>query len=247
VRILGDSQITNASISATNISSAGLTEKLQTFQLTDNMRTIGNTTIIDIDFAGDVNEVDAVALCGSNLSSNAVVSLSYSNTNIGTPDATIVLPQYSPLNQVFFLDSALEKRYWRISITDASISNLFIGYIYIGKYFQVPATAFGHGASFDMNSIPIVTPTGQGYGSKIYNSLPLDFTMYLNYAELVEYLNIKEVKQNIDPVLVVKYEDSLNLELYRPKYGVLVNESVPFPMIDDPLTYEVSDRLEERF
>jgi hypothetical protein len=247
MRILGDSQITNASIQATNIVSSGLTSKLQTYQLTDNMRTISNSTVIDLDFGVGSSVVDCVSLCGSNLSSAATVQLSYSDTNILAPDTTITLSDYSPLNQVFFLDTAISKRYWRISISDVTLSNILIGYIYIGKYFQVPWVEFGHEPFLQLNSTSSVTSTGQGYGIKTYNSMPVNFTMYMNYDDLDTYLSILQEKQNIDPVLLVEYDESYTLSLYRPKYGVLSNTSTAYPISGNNYAYTISGRLEERF
>jgi len=247
MRILGDSNITLADITATNIISSALTDKLKTFTLTDNLRTIANTTRIDLIFNGEVPTVDCVGLCGSNLTSSSVITISYSDTDINSPDDSIVITDFSSLNQVLFLDAAISKKYWRINITDTSISTIFIGYLYIGKYFQVPAVEFGHTPSLNLFSNPSVTDTGQGYGSKIYNSLPLDFTMFMNYTELEEYFTILQEKQNIDPVLLIPYEESLALSLYRPRFGALINEENPYSMNNDIFEYGISSRLEERF
>jgi len=247
MRILGDSQITNADITATNILSAALTNKLQTFQLTDNMRTIANSTQIDFTFNGVIPDLNCIALCGSNLSPAAVVTLSYSDTDINSPDDSIVLPIFSTLHQVFFLSSVLNKKYWRITIADTGNSILFFGYLYTGVYFQVPAVQFAHGAALSIFSNGQFTPTGQRYGSKLYNGLPVDFTMFLEYDDLEEYFAIKQSKQDIDPVLLIEFEESYAMSLYRPKYGVLITAENPYPMQNVPLTYEIPARLEEIF
>ncbi len=247
MRILGDSQITNADITATSIVSTALTNKLKTFQLTDNMRTLSNTTQIDIVYNGTVPDVNAIGLCGTNLTPSSVVTVSYSNTNIESPDASVVLSKFSTLNQIMYFATSLNKKYWRIAITDTGNSLLFIGYIYMGEYFQVPLVKFGHSAALDIFSNSSVTNTGQGYGSKIYNSLPVEFTMYANYADLAKYLTIVQEKQDIDPVLIVEYEESYDQDLYRPKYGILSNTTTPFATSGTNYAYEISVRLEERF
>ena len=53
MKILGDSQITNATITATNLLAASFADKLKTFPLADNLRTLANNTIIDLDFGTD--------------------------------------------------------------------------------------------------------------------------------------------------------------------------------------------------
>ena len=247
MKILGDSQITNATITATNILTSPLTKKLQTFQLTDNMRTIANSTVIDITFPGTIPDIDTIALCGTNLTPTAVINVSYSNTNINSPDDTILLDPFSTLNQIMFLVASLNKKYWRISITDTAVSQIFIGYIYIGVSLNIPYVEFGHNPSLDIFSNSNVTPTGQGYGSKIYNALQVEFTMLLNITQLEAYIEIVQEKQNIDPVIIVEYPLSYDNALYRPKYGVLSSTSVPYQMSHNNLRYAVSARLEERF
>jgi len=247
MKILGDSQITNADITATNILVPTQTDKLKNFQLTDNMRTIANSTVIDITFNGTIPNINSFALCGTNLTSNAVITLSYSNTDINSPENTITLPIFSTLHQVFFLANELNRKYWRISIIDTSLSTIFIGYIYTGVHFQVPFVGYGHEAFLDINSNSQITPTGQGYGSKIFNSMPVNFTMYANYADLEKFLAIIQEKQNIDPVLLIEYDNSYDLSLYRPKYGVLSNTSTAYPTREQNYAYEISARLEERF
>lgn len=247
MKILGDSNITSAVITATNIVAAALTDKLKTFQLTDNMRTLSDSTVIDFTFNGTVPNIDTIALCGTNLTSTSVINVSYSDTDINSPDATILLTPFSTLNQVIFLDAAINKKFWRVSITDTSQSTLFIGYLYCGVSLEIPFVEFGHNASLNIFSNSAVTPTGQGYGGKVYNSLPVDFTMFLNLDLLTSYIEIIQEKQNIDPVLLIEYIDSYDNALYRPKYGVLINADIPFPQNKNNLNYAVSARLEERF
>jgi len=247
VKILGDSNITAASITATNIISSALTDKLKTFTLTDNLRTISNSTRLDITFDGTIPNIDTIALCGTNLTPSAVVTLTYADVDINSPDGTVVLPTFSTLHQVFFLDASINKKYLRINIVDTGLSTINIGYIYAGVAIDIPFVEFGHVPGLNIFSNSSVTATGQSYGSKIYNSLPVDFTMLINYDLLESYMEIKQEKQNIDRVLIVEYIDSYDLALYRPKYGVLVGEETPFPISENNLTYAVSDRLEERF
>lgn len=154
---------------------------------------------------------------------------------------------FSSLNQVIFLGSVLNKKFWRVSIVDTSLSSLFVGYLYCGEYLDIPYVEFGHDAALDIFSNGEITPTGQGYGGKIYNALPVGFTMLLDYDTLEKYLIMKQTKQNIDRVLLIEYTESYGQSLYRPKYGVLTRTEIPYPMRDNPENYILSDRLEERF
>ncbi len=247
MKILGDSNITAATITATNIVSASFTDKLKTYQLVDNMLTIANSTVIDLTFASTVPNIDCFALCGTNLTSSSTISLSYSDTDIESPDATVALPLFSTLNQIWFLSSTLNKKYWRVTITDTSLASIFIGFIYCGVCLDIPVVEFGHTPSLEFLSETGVTKTGQGYGVKIYNASNVDFTMLINYATLTSYFAIKQLKQNVDPVLIVEYLESYNSDLYRPKYGVLSGTDIPYRSSRNNLQYSVSDTLEERF
>ncbi|MCP4395347.1 MAG: hypothetical protein GY804_13935 [Alphaproteobacteria bacterium] len=247
MKILGDSNITSADITATNTVSSLQAERLKTFQLSDCMRTLSNSTVIDFTFNGTVPNIDCISLCGTNLTSNATIVLSYSNTDISSPDASISLPLYSILNQVFFLSTELNRKYWRLTIADTSLTTLQLGYLYTGVALDIPYVEFGRIPSMDIFSNPAVSMTGQGYGSKLYNSNSIDFNMYMDIDLLKKYLAIKQVKQNIDPVLIVEYTESYDLDIYRPKYGVLINSENPYQKSHNHLQYSISDRLEERF
>ena len=247
MKILGDSQITNATITATNLLAASFADKLKTYPLADNLRTLSNSTVIDLDFGTDKNPIDTISICGSNLTATSTMSVSYSDTNILSPDATVSMTIFSTLNQVVLLPTALSKRYWRISLSDSAVSKINIGFMYIGAALNIDSVEFGHGASLNIFSNYAVSKTGQGFGSKTYNALPVDFTMYLDYTDLESYLAIKQANQNIDPVLLIEYPESYDSSLYRPKYGVLSGTEIPYPMVNNPLSYVISDRLEERF
>ena len=245
--ILGDSNIATSTLSATNVLSATVAERIKNFQLTDKLTTLTNSTDILFTYNNEIPDINMISLCGTNLSENAVVTVSYSDTNISSPDGSVTMTTFSTLNQVIFLGSTLNKKYWRISISDASLSTIFIGYLYCGVYLDIPFVEFGHSAAIQVFSNSSLTATGQQYGGKTYNALSVDFSMILDYDLLNDYAAIKLEKQNIDPVLMIEYIDSYDNVLYRPKYGVLINNEIPYPQNKNTLNYIIVDRLEERF
>jgi hypothetical protein len=247
MRILGDSNITAADVTATNVLAASFTEKLKNFQLTDKMITLTNETDIDFTFNGDIPGINQIVLCGTNLSPTAVVEVSYSDTDIESPDATISMQVFSTLNQVIFLDSVLTKKFWKVHVLDTGLSSLFVGYLYCGEYLDIPFVEFGHNAELNIFSNSSKSKTGQRYGGKTYNALPVDFTMLLNFDLLNDYIAIKLEKQNIDPVVLIEYIETYDNVLYRPKYGVLANTEIPYPQNRNTLNYAIDDRLEEIF
>lgn len=245
--ILGDPQITKATVTATNIGASIFSKKLQTFELADNMRVDNNSTVINIDFgAPGSGPIDFVGLCGTNLSELATIVLSYSDTDISNPDSQIVLPKYSEFNQIFTLATAIKKRYWRISITDTGNSALWIGYLYLGESIKLD-TIYPHTPQKNMVSKSAVTATGQEYGSKRYNFYSAEWNAAIGYDDIDKFMDIVNTRQNIEPVIVVEFPESIDKRLYRPKYGVLTQSEYPFLMSENPLYYEVSIKFEERF
>ena len=248
--LLADNQITNAEITATNSLSFAGEEKLQVFQLDNKFKASQGTTSILIDFGADVPDVSMVALCGTNISSSATMSLSYSDTT--TIENTISLPSFSVFNQVWVLDSSLNKRFWTIDISDsdsqgADTLGVEIGYIYIGEYTNINMVTFPHSPALNIISTPSTSATGQEYGSKSFNQNTIEFTATFSRSEVYNILKIIKDKQNIDPVLIVPFEDDIDDLLYPPRYGVLSADSYAYPMMDNPDLYELSLSHRETF
>ena len=250
MRLLADSQITNATVTTTNGLSFAPPEKMQIFQLADKYKANSGIDQIVMDFGTCTSVMNCVALCGSNLSSGASVSLSYSSTAPGSPEATISLPVFSNFNQVWFLPAAICKRFWVIDINDPDpqgSSAFELGYLYIGGYVQIDAPDFPISPALGVISQPATSGTAQEYGSKVMNQETTEFTAIFDETELIEMFNIIKEKQNIDPVLLVPFEDSLDSSLYPPRYGVLSGDSYAYPMVDTPGVYQLSLSHRETF
>lgn len=248
--LLADNQITNAEITATNPLSFAGEEKLQIFQLDNKFKASQGTTCITLDFGSDVPDIDMIALCGTNISSSATLSISYSDTT--TPGTPVTLPDFSTFNQVWILDTALNKRYWTIDIIDPdpqgdSAVGVEIGYIYIGESIKINMVDFPHTPTLNLISIPSTSATGQEYGSKMFNQNTMEFTATFTRVELYEILSVIRQKQNIDPVVIVTYEDAIDDQLYPPRYGVLSADSYAYPMAGTPNLYEIALSHRETF
>lgn len=250
MRILSDNQITSATITATNTLSFAAEEKMQIFQLADKFKASQGNTVITVDYGATPPPINCVALCGTNISSGATMTLSYSSTAPTTPEATISLPAFSNFNQVWFLVAALQKRYWVINISDPDPqgdNGVNIGYLFMGQYVQLDQTEFPLTPTLGVISQPSTSATGQEYGSKILNQESTEFSAFHDADELKTMLDIVRAKQNIDPVLLVPFEDSIDHPLYPPRYGVLSQDTYPYPMDGTPLYYRVSYTHRETF
>lgn len=250
LRILADSQITNATITTSNGLSFAPPEKMQIFQLADKYKAASGIDQIVMDFNSSSSGVNCVALCGSNLSSNATATLSYSDTAPGSPEDTITLPTFSNFNQVWFLPASLDKRYWVIDINDPNpqgSSAFELGYLYIGEYTQINSVLFPHTPTLNIISQPATSGTGQEYGSKVMNQNSIEFSADFTTDTLADMLEILQSKQNIDPVLLVPFEDSLDNALYPPRYGVLSSDSYAYPMDGTPGLYSLTLSHRETF
>jgi hypothetical protein len=248
---------------------------MQVFQLADKYKANSGVDEIFIDFGVGIPDINCVALCGSNLSSDATVTLQYSTTGFSTPDSTIELPVFSNFNQVWFLDligtvldfstpsfvypsflypssppaTSLNKRYWKISINDPDpqgSSGFELGYLYIGEYVQIDSD-FPMAPQLGVISQPATSGTGQEYGSKILNQTTTEFTSVILEDKVIEVLDIIREKQNIDPVLLIPYEDSIDNVLYPPRYGVFSGDAYAYPMLDTPGLYQLSFSHRETF
>ncbi len=248
--ILGDSQITNATIEGTNVLSFADEENLKVYQLSEKLKTTSGITKIILDFGSNDVDISAFALCGTNISSGATVSLCYSGTDITTPEETIPLPQFTNFNQVWIFDTVIQKRYWCVDISDPDpqdASALELGFIYVGEYTQIGSVGFPHSPSLNIASNPSVSATGQGYGSKGYTARSIEFTAYEDKDGIEDIFSIVKSKQNIDPVLLIPFEDSLDNTLYPPMYCALTSDSYAYPMDGDASAYALNITATERF
>lgn len=249
--IHADNKITQATVTATNVLSYANEDRLKIFQLDNKMRISQGVTKIIIDYMSNIPDINSVILCGTNISPSATVTLSYSSVDPDTLEATIALSQYSTFNQAFVLPATYNKRYWIININDPDYQGedaigVEIGYIYIGKSINVEAVQFPYTPALNIVSRPSTSATAQEYGSKWFNQNSMEFTAILDDDSLEDILSIIEDKQNIDPVVVIPFEDSIT-NRYRPRYGVLSQDSYPYPMVNNPGSYELALTHRETF
>ncbi len=250
MRLCADSQITNADITWTNSRSFAPPEKLKIYQLVDKMRCTSGVTQGIIDFGDTENCINYVALCGTNISESATVTLGYSDTDPESPDETITLPVFTNFNQVFFLESTLCKRYWIIDISDPDpqdAAGTEIGYLHVGQYMEFPLVEFPHTPALNLAGVISPSATYQEYGRKGTAPYSAEYPVQISGDEIDDVLEKLEDIQNTDHVLIIPYEGSYSSRRYRPRYGILTGDSYEFPMVDNSDSYLLTIPFEERF
>ena len=251
MRILADSQIGNAvSITATNVKSFAGTDKLQNYHLVDKTEINTGITQIIIDYGASPPPISSMALCGTNISPGATLSLGYSDTDPALPEMTIALPTFTTFNQVWFLSSTLTRRYWVIDINDPDpqdSTGVEIGHIKTGVYTQLDGRIFPSEPTLLIDDSPSTSATKQEYGSKGVASDDYSFTVQTDEAGTEELRDIVRSVQRIEPVLWVPFEDSLSKPLYPPRFGVFTSASVPYPVDGTFNLFQIALALSERF
>lgn len=253
MRILANSVITDADITATNVLSFSGTEKLQIYQLDNKFKASSGTTQIVLDFGADTTNIDYVALCGTNISESATVTLGYSSSSPSSPEATISLPKWSTFNQIFMLDTALDKRYWVIDISDPDYQGddaigIEIGYLAIGKYKQFDDVVFPIGPSINILSELSTSATLQEYGTDTLDYWSSDFNIIARSdtvaADYVEYFR---GLGNTEHCVIVERENYYDLALWPPHYGIITSTNYGYTADGNKGYYVFGVSAEERF
>lgn len=250
MRILADSVVTQATITATNTLSFSPESNLQIYQLADKWKCSQGTTQIVLDFGATVPDVDYVALCGTNISESATLSVSYSSTSPASPEVTTLLPAFSNFNQVWMYMTTVNRRYWMIDINDPDpqgANGIEIGYLSVGEYRQIESWDFPHTPTLNLSMIFSTSPTLQEYGTHVVDWNDMTYTVSgLSATEAAELLSFVKQAGNEEHFVLVQYEDSIDNPLYPPRYGIFTENSYSY-QAENPNNYSLTFTFEERY
>lgn len=250
MRICADSQITNATITWSNSRSFSPPNKLKIYQLVDKMLCTSGVTRGIIDFGSTNNNVNYFALCGTNISSSATVTLGYSNLDPDTPELEIPLPVFTNFNQIWFLPSPINRRYWMVDISDPSPQDSVgteIGFVHMGAYTQIDVVDFPHVPLLRIGSVQAASPTYQEYGRKGTNVRSGEYICNINGSQIDVVLEKLAEIQSVDHVVVVPFENDIANNRYRPRYGILTAESYDYSSDGSSNLAKIRIPFEERF
>lgn len=248
MRINADHNITVATLSMTNRTSFKPETNMQNFLLSRYAESTGNNTKIIADFGTDIRDINMFSLVGTNLSENATITIGYSNTDPLIPDATIPLPLYTEVNQVWFFDTVQQWRYWVIDISDPDVQKLQIGYLDCGIYTQINYVEFPSQPSSELVDNPTQSATGQPFGQKGYEVFL--FSMRAVGLSLADKLLIRTIWQTVgrvEPLLLFMREGLMENPLNRPQWTRITNDTFPFALDGAPLLYDSSLDFREVF
>lgn len=179
----------------------------------------GNSGNIVIDFGEDTN-IKACIIDVQDTTSSATITLEANDTNVWTA------PTYSEelvkTDTNFKLDLDEEYRYWRLVCSDSTITDLKIGYFYLGDaYIQLPTINPEVDLYYKTTSFANINLSGQVYGDEGYKYMETTFVFpqigettqtiagvsVISRAELLDFWNTVE---NINPFWVELWANRLD-------------------------------------
>lgn len=240
IRLLWDNLLGNSSLSSSTEDSDFVLSNIKNPHLTKIFKFTGNTSeTLDINL-GSSEEIRGI-IVETNLTSSATVNI-YGHT---TSDFTI--PDYTSTASVYdgkvtlFLDENYQ--YWRVEMTDTSLTTIWIKYLFIGDYTQMPTFDPDVDLEYSTSSTASTNQTGQIYGNKGYEifSTGFEFNTITDYVREIdgkviatreELLLMWRAVENINPIYLVIWEESL--DKFSPVLGVFDQNSFTFSKSDDP-------------
>lgn len=174
-------------------------------------------------------------LFNTNLSDTATVNL------YGNSSSDFTTPNYSTTMDVYegrivkFLDE--DYQYWRIEITDISVTQIELKYGFIGEYTQMPPMDPNINLEYSTTSKVTFSQSGQTYGDKGYEVFSTSFTFptITDYPREIdeqtiatrdEILLMWRFVEGITPIYIVIWENSM--DKVPPILGIIDEDSMTF-------------------
>lgn len=242
--LLLDDLFIDATVTTGGLVSDDEIPKLKTSQLADAAQSILNDVDIEVDLGSD-KEFDIVALCGTSILPTATIKIIYDTVPItgGSPFQNIT--DFSNLNQVLISDIVIIARYIKIEIRNGALFQ--IGNVRIGKKTGVQRVS-DLTPVMSYNSSSTITSSGQVYGRRNYNYFESSFTVLpLTYDDTETVITQLQRVQNVEPIVLIEFEDNITDKLYRPKYGIITDTSTQITSESHPSLYSLTLNFRETF
>ena len=188
---------------------------------------------IDLQSAKDIRS--CVVNIG-NLTSDTVVTLIGSNNSDYSSPVTNTMI-YAETCFYWASNTAINKRYWKITFSKPGLSNIVISTVHIGDYLNMPGIDQGAKLTYNTTSSRDLSISGQVYGDLGYQYLDTSFdfptipeTNWVRGGKTIasrkDIINMWNTVQNSTPVWLFIWENSL--AQHAPVFCVLNQSSIEF-------------------
>ena len=253
MQILWQNEIEGAVLVASSTKAGYSVDSLKDYHLSNAFAfdTYSGNVVIDLGLAKNIKDF---AIMGSNISTGSSVTLEGNDTDSwGAPAYSVPLVKYG---DSFILQDIDETyRFWRISIADFSITNVAMGYLYIGgDKLQLPGMDPGIAFNYANNTAVSFSATGQTYADTgfDYFASAFKFPIITDHASVIDGKSIATREDILEfwydnkgatPIILFIFENSL--DTHRPYLGLIAQNTLTFKMDRTMGYYEMSFRFIE--
>lgn len=243
-----NNQADNATLTASSELGRQYIDNIIVKQLDKTFSFDGNSGNIVIDF-GSATQIKSIVLGNINITSGTGSLTIQANAidSWGAPSySQTITIQSNTKNQVLYLDETYQ--YFRVVTSDSSLTNLSIGYLFMGDYLQLPSVEAVFDEAHFSNDRINITNSRQVYSTRFKPHQEKDFTIpslsenaITNgdgtiLATKAQMLAFWDDVRNSTPFFIVPFEESLTL--YAPLFIVLRVNNLKMRRAQD-FTYEL--------
>lgn len=213
-------------------------ENVQDSDLSKQFAMDSNSGNIVIDL-NNSEYISDVMLLGTNITSTGNITLEGSTTdNFSSPDYSSSMDVYSNGNcGIKDVDSTYQ--YWRVVITDTSISDILIGWLYIGERLQLPGIDPSVNLNYHTNTAATFSVSQQIYANTGVEYFSSSFSFPVITDEVVQYdgvdiatrediLEFWYSNRGAKPIVLVIWDN--DRERFPPIVGVVAQDTLSFNM-----------------
>lgn len=219
MRILYDNKADNAALSASTANANYPLSAIQERHLSRTFRTTSATSQTITFDLGSAVALKCISILGHNLTTSATITLSgNSSDSWASPPFTTTITAVTRDIVHYFTESTYQ--YWQLAISDASLSYIEIGRVFMGSYLQVTKPFINeYTEDYDENTVQNYSRGGQVYASKgvKIRQYQLTFPYFANAM-------VQSFKTMLDDVgahtSLIADLDENNQDKLEPLYGI---------------------------
>lgn len=247
-----DNYIADAGLTASSTPTGQIVSYLQEPQLAKSYTFSGNDEYVIIDL-GSSKSVGAAIIDIGNLTDSATVTLEANTSDSWTSPAYTASMTYG--TTCYYKTLSETYRYWRISIEDISVSEISIGYIYVGgSALQMPAISQNATLYYGTTNEANISISNQVFENAGYEFLETTFAFSRIYEDAIticgktvatrkQILSMWSKVRNTQPMWVMLWEE--NLDEYPPLFCIINQNNIEFSKIIGKKEYQTSISLRE--